>query len=252
MPTMDPVKLDQLKAGCLTAWREFRGLLVFLVLMVVFRSAVADWSDVPTGSMKPTIIEGDRLFVNKLAYDLRLPLTHISLWRRADPQRGDIIIFDSGVLDLRLVKRVIGLPGDVVEVRRDIVYVNGEALEYTPLEASEEGGSGSGYVRDVVESFAGLNDSLQEQPEGDAGVDETDTHHVVRLTRGGYLSDFAATQVPPGSYFVLGDNRDNSADSRVIGFVPRGEIVGRSSSVVLSLDYEHSWMPRGDRFFHPL
>ena len=237
MLNIDPVKLDRLKTGCRNAWTEFRGVLIFLLLMVVFRSAVADWSDVPTGSMQPTIIEGDRLFVNKLAYDLRIPLTHVSLWRRADPQRGDIIIFDSKVLDLRLVKRVIGLPGDVVEVRRDIVYVNGDALDYVPLEVSADESSGAHqlYVRDVVESFG-----------------SEDGQHMVRLTRGGTLSDFAATTVPADSYFVLGDNRDNSADSRVIGFVPRAEIVGRSSTVVLSLDHEHAWMPRGDRFFHTL
>lgn len=242
MLNIDPVKLDRLKAGCITAWRELRGVLMFVLLMVMFRSAVADWSDVPTGSMKPTIIEGDRIFVNKLAYDLRIPLTHISLWRRADPQRGDIIIFDSGVLDLRLVKRVIGLPGDMVEVRRDIVYVNGVALEYSPLETIAQAGSegvgqtaNNSYVRDMVESFT-----------------SEDNRHIVRLTRGGPFSDFAAARVPDDAYFVLGDNRDNSADSRVIGFVPRAEIVGRSSSVVLSLDYEHSWMPRSDRFFHQL
>src|SRR5699024_2383255 len=136
--------------------------------------------------------------------------------------------------DLRLVKRVIGLPGVVVDVRRDVVYVNGQALDYRPV-----GGESNAYVRDVIESFASL---------GEAG----DSEHVVSLTRGGYLSDCPATEVPADSYFVLGDNRDNSADSRVIGFVPRAEIVGRSSSVVMSLDYEHAWMPRTDRFFHSL
>jgi|SRR5690606_23034208 len=240
MPIIDPDKLARLKSGSLTAWRELRGVAIFVVLMVMFRSAVADWSDVPTGSMKPTIIEGDRIFVNKLAYDLRLPLTHISLWRLAEPQRGDIIVFDSGELDLRLVKRVIGLPGDVVEIRQDIVHINGEALAYAPPESvpqdgPAEPGRRSGYVRDMVESFP-----------------SEDTGHLVRLTRGGALSSFAAVTVPADSYFVLGDNRDNSADSRVIGFVPRAEIVGRSSSVVLSLDYEHSWMPRSDRFFRQL
>jgi len=243
VPKIDPAKLERLKAGCLTVWRELRGVMIFVVLMVMFRSAVADWSDVPTGSMKPTIIEGDRIFVNKLAYDLRLPLTHFSLWRRAEPQRGDIIIFDSRELDLRLVKRVIGLPGDVVEVRQDIVHVNGEALDYAlPEPASQTGQGGiagpggrNGYVRDMVERFS-----------------SEDTGHLVRLARGGSLSSFSAVTVPADSYFVLGDNRDNSADSRVIGFVPRAEIVGRSSAVVLSLDYEHSWMPRSDRFFRPL
>src|SRR5215467_895835 len=72
-------------------WREYRGFAAFIVLMVVFRSALADWNVVPTGSMKPTILEGDRILVNKLAYDLHIPLTHVSVHRFGDPQRGDIV-----------------------------------------------------------------------------------------------------------------------------------------------------------------
>jgi len=106
-----------MKNGLRKVWREYRGLAVFLVLMAIFRSALADWNVVPTGSMKPTIVEGDRILVNKLAYDLKIPLTHISLHRFADPMRGDIVVFDSRAAATRLVKRVIGLPGDTVQMR---------------------------------------------------------------------------------------------------------------------------------------
>ncbi len=75
-------------------WREYRGFALFVILMIIFRSALADWNTVPTGSMKPTIVEGDRIFVNKLAYDLRVPLTHISIYKFGDPKRGDIVVFD--------------------------------------------------------------------------------------------------------------------------------------------------------------
>lgn len=237
---IDPDKLLQLKRLLATAWVEFRSIAVFLVLMVVFRSAVADWSDVPTGSMRPTIIEGDRIFVKKLAYDLRVPLTHISLARLADPQRGDIIIFDSAVSELRLVKRVIGVPGDVIEVRRDVVHVNGEPLAYSPVPGDSEPDA-SRYVQDMRESIR-----VADAAEADL------REYTVRLSRGGRLSTYGPVEVPDDSYFVLGDNRDNSADSRVIGFVPRSEIVGRSDSVVLSLDYENSYLPRTERFFHTL
>src|SRR5690606_29012522 len=111
-------------------WRDNRSLVIFLLLMLIFRSAVADWNEVPTGSMKPTIIEGDRILVNKLAYDLRVPFTHISLLKLADPQRGDIIIFDSQASDKRLVKRVIGIPGDTVELVDNVLHINGEQLVY--------------------------------------------------------------------------------------------------------------------------
>src|SRR6266571_4011946 len=101
-----------MKRGLLKIWREYRGFAVFIVLMVIFRSALADWNVVPTGSMKPTILEGDRVLVNKLAYDLKVPFTtwHIAQWD--NPRRGDIVVFYSLKDGTRLVKRVIGLPGD--------------------------------------------------------------------------------------------------------------------------------------------
>ncbi|MCJ8303996.1 signal peptidase I, partial [Shewanella sp.] len=97
--------------GLLKLLKQNRSFLLFMILMLVFRSAVADWNSVPTGSMKPTILEGDRLLVNKMAYDIRVPFTHLSLVRIADPARGEIIIFDSVKADKKLVKRVIGVPG---------------------------------------------------------------------------------------------------------------------------------------------
>ncbi|HEX5793029.1 MAG TPA: signal peptidase I, partial [Rheinheimera sp.] len=114
----------------LQLWRDNRGVIVFLSLMFVFRSAVADWNDVPSGSMQPTIQIGDRILVNKMAYDVRLPFTTTSLIKRADPQRGDIVIFMSEAADNRLVKRVIGLPGDVVAMQHNVLSINGKRLAY--------------------------------------------------------------------------------------------------------------------------
>lgn len=233
-------KRERLQSTLTWLWLETRSVLGFLLLMIIFRSAVADWSDVPTGSMKPTIVEGDRIFVNKLAYDLRIPLTHKSLFNLSDPQRGDIIIFDSKVSELRLVKRVIGVPGDIVEVRQDIVTINGHRLVYAPAQL-QSAAPASGASVDMLESFDG---SLDKSAEAQV--------HLVRLSPGGSLSNFGPVRVPEDSYFALGDNRDNSADSRIIGFIPREEIVGKSSSVVFSLDYENYYLPRVERFFHSL
>ncbi|HJU38595.1 MAG TPA: signal peptidase I, partial [Tahibacter sp.] len=93
-----------------------RGFIAFMLLMAVFRTSFADWNTVPTGSMQPTIVEGDRILIDKLAFDVKLPLTQRSVYHIADPARGDIVVFDSAAAKTRLVKRVMGLPGDVVQV----------------------------------------------------------------------------------------------------------------------------------------
>src|ERR1700761_4025396 len=113
--------------------RENISLLVFILVMTAVRSAVADWNDVPTGSMNPTIVEGDRVVVNKLAYDLKVPYTtwHVAQW--GNPNRGDIVVFYSPVNGERLVKRVIGLPGDRIEMVNERLFINGQQSEYQPL-----------------------------------------------------------------------------------------------------------------------
>jgi signal peptidase I len=212
-------------------WKENKSLFVFICLMLVFRSAVADWSDVPTGSMKPTIVEGDRIFVNKMAYDIRLPFTHISLIKLAEPQTNDIIIFDSVASDKRLVKRVIGVPGDKIAMKDNKLLINGQAISY--------------------------QQTSTEKPHINNHYDNTETinghsHNIRTNNVASQLANFNQVTVPEGQFLVLGDNRDNSADSRVIGFVPRNEIVGRSSKVVFSLNYDNNYIPRSDRFFHSL
>src|SRR6266404_7538153 len=115
-------------------WRkEIRPLLIFALVMFAIRSSLADWNDVPTGSMKPTILEGDRVFVNKLAYDLKVPFTtwHIAEW--SNPKRGEIVVFYSPYDGKRLVKRVIGLPGDTLELRNEVLVLNGQPVEYKPI-----------------------------------------------------------------------------------------------------------------------
>ena len=209
----------------LNAWKENKSFIVFMMLMFIFRSAVADWNHVPTGSMKPTILEGDRIFVNKMAYDIRLPFTNISLKKLAEPVAGDIVVFDSQVSGKRLVKRVVGVPSDVVAMKDNVLYINGERLSYY--------NSGSN-ITDKIEGLAGIEHFIRTNPFGSP------------------LSNFSPVKVPKDQYLVLGDNRDNSADSRVIGFIPRGEIVGRSRSVVMSFNYDNYYIPRNDRFFHTL
>jgi signal peptidase I len=217
-----------MKSGLIKAWREYRGFALFIFLMIIFRSALADWNVVPTGSMKPTILEGDRILVNKLAYDFKIPLTHISIYRFADPKRGDIVIFDSKLADTRLVKRVIGLPGDTVEMRDNRLTINDIDAQYFAVGHTDE-------AIFAIESYLGMS-------------------HRVELARigGSRLSTFGPVKVPKDRYLVLGDNRDNSADSRVYGFIPRDEIIGNARTILLSLNYDHYYIPRVDRFFRAL
>jgi signal peptidase I len=207
--------------------RRNRGFLVFLLLMLVFRSSFADWNAVPTGSMLPSIVEGDRILVDKLAYDLNVPLTHYSLARFADPARGDVIVFDSAAAKTRLVKRVVGIPGDRVQLIDNRLVINGTAAQYDDIE----------HTADAVFATEHLH-----------GVT-----HRVRLSP--YITagaNFGPVTVPEGHYFAMGDNRDNSADSRVIGFVPRDEIGGRSRRIVMSLNYGNYYVPRSQRFWKRL
>ena len=216
------------------AWQDNKSFLIFIVLMTLFRSALADWNTVPTGSMKPTIIEGDRITVNKLAYDLRIPFTHISLYRLGEPQRGEIVVFDSKVSDKRLVKRVIGIPGDAVAMVNNQLYINGKAISYERTSDSQH--------------------SENTHQSGDQVEHLFNVTHRVRISNpiNHAFANFPTVIVPAGHYLMLGDNRDNSADSRVIGFVPRDEIIGRSSAVVMSFNYDNFYLPRPDRFFKQL
>lgn len=217
-----------MKSGLIKAWREYRSFTLFVFLMIIFRSALADWNVVPTGSMKPTILEGDRILVNKLAYDFRIPLTHISIHKFADPRRGDIVIFDSKAADTRLVKRVIGLPGDTVEMKDNHLIINGIEARYSNVE----------YVDDAIFAIESYGE----------------VSHQIELARtgGSRFSTFGPVQVPQDRYLVLGDSRDNSADSRIYGFIPRDEIVGSAKTIVLSLNYDHYYIPRMGRFFRAL
>jgi signal peptidase I len=208
--------------------QENKAFIVFMLLMFVFRSVIADWNNVPTGSMKPTILEGDRILVNKMAYDIRVPFTHISLLQLANPERGDVVIFDSKASDKRLVKRVIGIPGDTISMLNNRLTINGKALPYHIKQGNPE-------MLDVVENLDGINHEIR-----------------VHLKANPQYTSFGPIKVPDDQYLVLGDNRDNSADSRVIGLVPRAEIVGRSSEVIMSLNYDNYYLPRTERFFKDL
>lgn len=216
---------------------EAKPLLIMVLVLFAFRSAIADWNDVPTGSMKPTIVEGDRVFVNKLAYDLKVPFTtwHLAQWD--NPKRGDIVVFFSPADGQRLVKRVVGLPGDRIELIKDQLFVNGQPAKYEPLAAKT--------INEIPSA---------EQPSHEFASETVANHsHPVMATPAlSAARTFGPIVVPQGQYFMMGDNRDNSFDSRFYGAVDRSRIVGRASTVVISLDRSDYYLPRWHRFFTSL
>jgi signal peptidase I len=211
---------------------ENRGFIVFILLFGIFRTAIADWNPIPSGSMRPTLLEGDVVFVDRVAYDLKLPLTDIVLAHLGDPRRGDIVTFTSPADGKRLIKRLVALPGDVVEMRDKKLFINGVAADYKVLDAATER-TGNGTTLPVLH----LTERL--------GKDQRVIQWVPELSR---ASSFGPVVIPADQYLMLGDNRDNSADSRYIGFVPRRDLIGRAQRILVSAAILDDWMPRLARF----
>ena len=217
---------------------EWRSLIIFLIVMILFRSAIADWNQVPTGSMKPTILEGDRIVVNKLAYDLKVPFTtwHLAEW--SNPTRGEIVTFYSPDDEKLLIKRVIGIPGDVIQMQDNQLFINQEPATYTRLSI------------DIVNQLDYYQRSTHDFFKEKYGNDE---HPVmIRSSPRKDHNSFDPIEIPADMYMMLGDNRDNSRDSRKIGLVSRDRITGRAHTVAFSVNYEAYYRPRIDRFLRPL
>lgn len=211
-------------------------IMVALLISTSFRSAIADWNDIPSGSMEPTILIGDRIFVNKLAYDLKVPYTTVRLAKWSNPERGDIVVFYSPQDGKRLIKRVVGLPGDTLAMFQNRLVINGHPVQYEPLD------------------WEFIDRNAPGQPFGHVFFSEDlkgKQHAVMFSPSRPSLNTFGPVVIPEGQFFMLGDNRDNSADSRFFGFVDGKRIVGRASMVVISR--EGSFLhPRWRRFFKDL
>ena len=232
------MRKQKLKKFVSRTWRQWRVTIFFIVFVVIpIKSSLADWNWVPSGSMNPTILEGDLIFVNKVAYDLRFPLTMHRLARWSDPQRGDIVICFSPEDGVRLVKRAIGLPGDTIEMRNNVLFLNGQRLDYETIDSE--------YMEDMSEKFKTRCVIATENLDGY-------DHEVMSMPSVAARRNFGPLTVPDGCYFVMGDNRDGSKDSRYFGFVERNLIVGRAKGVIGSFDITGNFLPRFERFFSSL
>jgi signal peptidase I len=187
----------------------------FPVLFVVFvlRSFLVEPFQIPSSSMVPTLLIGDYILVNKFTYGIRLPVIRTKVIDLNEPERGDVMVFfPPHMNDTYFIKRVIGLPGDTVSYRDKQLYVNGEKLQYEPVDDP------------------GMGRTYQVEEESIGG--ETHQMQVERLRP---ADDFTEV-VKPGHYFMMGDNRDNSSDSRIWGQVPEGDIVGKAFAIWMHWD----------------
>lgn len=222
----------------LRLWKEWRVTIFFIVFVIIpAKSSVADWNWVPTGSMNPTILEGDLIYVDKIAYDLRFPLTLHRLAKWSNPQRGDIVVCFSPEDGMRLVKRIIGQPGDTVELRNNTLLLNGEPVSYTKINPK---------YREQLPS--NLKDKSILAMEDLDGLE----HPVMSIPCVTAIRSFGPVTVPQDKYFVMGDNRDNSKDSRYFGFVERKNIIGKAKGIITSFNITDKYQPRFRRFFTSL
>ncbi|MDR3490856.1 MAG: signal peptidase I [Gammaproteobacteria bacterium] len=192
----------------------------FPILLIVFflRSFLFEPFRIPSSSLEPTLLVGDFVLVNKFAYGLRLPVLHNKIMEIGEPKRGDIFVFRYPPKpSIDFIKRVIGLPGDHLKYIDKVLYVNGEKI---PQELKEN------LVR--VDEQGNKHDAVLKE-ENLLGV-----KHVIYQNKDQEKDDFDDVVVPPGMYFAMGDNRDDSADSRFWGFVPEANIIGKAMGVWMS------------------
>ncbi|MFO0551453.1 MAG: signal peptidase I [Polyangiaceae bacterium] len=175
--------------------RDALSLLAFLAIALTARASLADHYVVPTGSMIPTVHEGDRVVVSKAAYGLRVPFSRVWLSRWSDPHRGDVVVLESPTEDIILLKRVVAIPGDRVEIAGGHLILNGKRVEATDRDETLDG-----------------------------------KRHMLSLASGGG-PDFGPATVPTGKVLVIGDNRGNSRDGRSFGFVDLDSVLGRAIAV---------------------
>jgi signal peptidase I len=186
----------------------FESLVIAVILALLVRTWVFQAFKIPSGSMEPNLLIGDHLIVNKMSFAPAATATERAVLPRRDIRRGDVIVFKSPEEpDRDLIKRVIGLPGDRLELRRKLMYVNGNRLDEP-------------YVQ-FLEPLAPLGDDAPSKP-------------------GDLREEYGPVTVPDGQYFMMGDNRDNSQDSRYWGFLPASYVKGRALFIYFSADPNRS------------
>ena len=216
-------------------WVEY-SISFFPVILIVFvlRSFLVEPFKIPSGSMIPTLLIGDFILVNKYAYGVRLPVVNVKVFDLASPKRGDVMVFRYPAdPSLDYIKRVVALPGDRIEYRNKELRVNGALAPRKQIQ-DYESKERLQYFPRYLETFDGAEHEIILEKEAPGAVSPgMDFRHSGKCD---YNSGGLTCTVPAGHYFVMGDNRDNSSDSRVWGFVPDENIVGKAFFIWLNLN----------------
>ncbi len=207
-------------------------LFPVLLLVFVFRGFIFEPFRVPSNSMMPTLLTGDFILVNKFDYGLRLPIINNKIFEYSEPERGDVIVFrypnydrQAGYSGTDFIKRVIALPGDVVSYNKDRLTINSKVIDQSKIGGyrgvdSGKGMTGYRHIKELIDLAS----------------------HDILLHPMGYSPEFSKTTVPEGHYFVMGDNRAHSSDSRVWGYVPEEYILGKAIGIWMHWDWNHNTM----------
>ncbi len=226
--------------------KETKSISLILLVVLTFRSVIAEPFRIPSGSMIPTLMIGDFILVNKLSYGVKAPFTDINLFGfdsnpiylfgKSDPKRGDVIVFKfPRDKSINYIKRVVAVPGDTIEVRNKILYVNDKPQELVETD-------GKKYLEEMDNKFKTYNFGFLKAKTGDV-------EHVIQYDKDAFYStDFEKRTIGPNEFFVMGDNRDYSSDSRFWGIVPRENIKGKAMFVWFSMifpfgEYDFKFRP---------
>ncbi len=215
-------------------WVEY-SVSFFPVILIVFllRSFLVEPFKIPSGSMIPTLLVGDFILVNKYVYGIRIPVWNRKVIEVARPERGDVMVFRYPPdPSLDYIKRVVGLPGDRIEYRNQRLSINGEAVPVRPLDDylfKER----MQFSRRYLEKLGAVEHEILVEEDAPQALPGLAFPHAANCQ---YNSEGLRCVVPPGHYFMMGDNRDNSSDSRVWGFVPDENIVGKAFLIWLNFN----------------
>ena len=214
--------------------KDIKYVILIVIGILIFRSTCLEPFKIPSGSMIPTLMIGDFILANKMSYGLKVPFSDWELWGRdgpiyifgsSMPQRGDIVVFKyPRDKSMNFIKRVVGVPGDTVEIRDKMLYINNQQVGVREIDGKE-------IMKRIDKKFKDLNLKFYESTTGAY-------KHIIQIDKDNFFrTEFSPTIIPPGMFFVLGDNRDFSHDSRFWGFVPMENVKGKALLVWLSLKF---------------